>query len=72
MTCHTLRHTFASHLVMAGASIKAIQELLGHANVTTTMRYAHLSSSSLRTTMELLESQKPIRIDFTENALRVL
>lgn len=51
----TLRHTFASHLAEAGASMRAIQELLGHSDIKMTMRYAHLSSSTLRRTIKLLE-----------------
>lgn len=58
ITCHALRHTYASHLVMRGAPLKAIQELMGHAHIQTTMRYAHLSPSSLREAVALLETKK--------------
>jgi site-specific recombinase XerD len=40
---HILRHTFCSHLAMRGAPVRAIQELAGHADLSTTMRYMHLS-----------------------------
>lgn len=52
---HVLRHTFASHLVMLGASIKAVQELLGHADISMTMRYAHLSPEVRCDTVKLLD-----------------
>ncbi len=56
---HTLRHTFASHLAMKGVSIQKIQTLLGHTDVKTTMRYAHLAPSTLREAIQVLEPVSP-------------
>jgi integrase len=52
---HTLRHTFASWAVMRGVTLKELQELLGHASLAMTMRYAHLAPEHLRTAVSRLQ-----------------
>src|SRR4029453_12486549 len=56
---HDLRHTFASHFVMRGGSLKALQEILGHADYKMTLRYSHLSPAHLRADMDRMEGLTP-------------
>jgi len=55
VTPHTLRHTFASWLVMEGVDLATVQKLLGHSSITTTMIYAHLTPDHFKASVERLD-----------------
>ena len=58
---HILRHTFCSHLAMRGAPARAIQELAGHQDLTTTQRYMHLSPAAIDGAIRLLDQAQTAR-----------
>ena len=63
---HDLRHTFASHLVMAGVDLKTVQELLGHKRISMTLRYSHLAQEHKEKAVNVLDRVLTEKTNYTK------